>query len=127
MADETVYEELLRRAAEHLRRITVNNPTRDIDTWLDNYEQFRDAPEGTEFVWAPEDSSRWELLPEPTLMHACRGTRSCLGWPVARLNRVRDESAKPIWWHYCAAHLYGRRIVDGVLQVRKLVQKGSSA
>jgi hypothetical protein len=26
------------------------------------------------------------------------------------------------WWLYCADHLYGRRITDGVVQRRRLVQ-----
>lgn len=123
---ETVQEDLLRRAAELFGKTIGKYRIVDAENWLRDYEHYRGAPAGSEYVWVPETSVRWELLGQNAELSVCRGNASCDGTPVARLNRSRDLTNHPRWWNYCVEHLYGRRIVDGVLQVRQLVPKGST-
>jgi hypothetical protein len=119
-----VHDDLLRRAAEILRGATMSRKLADAEAWLTDYKDYRNAPPGVEYVWMPETSPRWVLLDQPTPGYACRGGRpahrQCDGVPVAKLNRANQHSPREFWFYYCPDHLYGRRIVDGVLQVRKL-------
>ena len=71
------------------------------------------ATTGFHWEWVPALS--WQTLP-PGDPRGCRwnagpGHRQCGKAPVAVL--LRGTSRRP--WVYCAEHLYGRRIVDGVV------------
>ena len=52
----------------------------------------------------------WRLLPNGG---KCRRPR-CQNPAVAELKRVRRSGAA-YWWAYCADHMYGGRIEDGVV------------
>jgi len=119
---QTVHEEMLDTAAVILRGLAKSEQAA---AWLRDYELYRETPAGFEYIWAPETDPRWELIEQPTKAYACRGELSCEEIVVARINRRRDSTEPPSWWRYCAGHLFGRRIVDGQLQVRTLVPKGS--
>lgn len=86
-----------------------------------------DAPEGYEYVWVPtvnlDGGHRWVLLNKPDPSRLCRGDVGCENNPVAKLNRSRRPGVEQ-WWFYCADHLYGRRIHNGVLETR-IVQPAS--
>jgi len=122
----TVHEEMLDGAAVLLRTLNQRGHSDLIEAWLRDYQLYRDTPAGMEYVWAPETSPKWQLLEQPTQAYACRGSLRCEAVVVARLDRSRNPE-KPQWWRYCAGHLFGRRIVDGRLEYRKLVKKGDSA
>lgn len=76
------------------------------------------SPEELERVWVPEWDPDWELL-GPEVERRCR-FKGCGERAVARMNRglTRNGYLRELWWHYCPDHLYGRRISDGVLEVR---------
>lgn len=122
---ETVHEEMLDVAAVLLRGLANRANSEQVAAWLRDYELYRETPAGFEYVWAPETDPRWELIEQPTKAYACRGSLSCEEVVVARLDRTIDPEGRPRWWRYCAGHLFGRRIHDGKLEVRKLVPKGS--
>lgn len=125
---EPVHDELLRRAAELLRSGTLSRKLTVAEDWLADYERYCNAPPGSEFIWMPETDPQWVVLEQPTVAFQCRGGRNgrtgsadaCSGATVAKLNRAKSPGARPLWFYYCPDHLYGRRFVDGVLQVRTL-------
>jgi len=87
------------------------------------------VPEGFREEWVPDEG--WTTDPEVIGGKLCRrlmggSPRKLCGRPaVAALNRRRwtDGGRAPSWWCYCddPDHLYGRRIVDGVVLGRRLV------
>lgn len=84
------------------------------NTWPDGTP----VPDGYELVWE-RPSANWEALIDIEPM-GCRytvgpGHVTCREPSVARLNRGA-RGARPQWWHYCADHLYGKRIRDGVVE-----------
>jgi hypothetical protein len=128
---ETVHEEMLRRAAAIIDRAEL---TGEVVSWLQDYRTWVDGGsprEGFEYVWVPEDDPRWQVLPEPDSRYRCRGQRGCTAPPVVRLNRSGgarpNADARPRWWYYCEPHAFGRRVVDGQLEVRRLLPKGATA
>lgn len=81
------------------------------------------APPGYEWCWQPE-AATWQTLPEGVESRPCRygaggGHASCGRPSVWRMNRASSRDY-PVWWHYCGEHVYGRRIVSGVLLVAVL-------
>lgn len=77
--------------------------------------------EGHEYVAEPEgDDWRADNSGRRCRMigsHA-NGRRACGKPCVARLNRGMNKRGGrhvPSWWHYCADHLYGRWVEDGVV------------
>lgn len=86
------------------------------------------VPEGFREEWVP--SSGWKLVDEVEGdRYRCRwggggGSRACGRPSVAALNRGRHTWMGRVdqWWHYCAEHLYGRRIENGVVLHRRLVE-----
>jgi hypothetical protein len=79
------------------------------------------APEGYEYVWIPDEY--WSTAVSILFGRKCRCGK-CEELAVAALKRKRvnhksgDISHR--WWCYCDHHLYGRKIVDGVVMVRIL-------
>lgn len=79
-----------------------------------------DAPlDGYHYEWVDDEGSRVATAEEHT-QRKCRRPR-CGGKPVMAFLRPRYGSARRYWWLYCADHLYGRRIENGVVQYRRLV------
>ena len=82
-----------------------------------------EAPEGYRWEWRPDEG--WSVGGEG---RKCRMLR-CPNQAVAALRRHRKPTkAAPHlpnfqWWHYCADHLYGRKIEDGVVKARILVKE----
>lgn len=74
------------------------------------------APEGYHYEWTPEGSD-WKLGTNYT---KCRQPR-CLNPPVAELMRYSDALNKTRPYAYCVEHLYGRRIMNGRIESRRLV------
>lgn len=74
-------------------------------------------PPGYRAVWEVDDASRMATLAE-SRHRRCRGSLRCPHHPVAAL--VRPHVNGSLWWLYCRHHLYGRRIVGGVVLVRRL-------
>ncbi len=68
-------------------------------------------------VWLADQgcrpATRWEWE-----TRKCRRPR-CYRHPVMALERSNG------WWLYCADHLYGRRIRDGVVEARKWIPAGT--
>jgi hypothetical protein len=76
-------------------------------------------PEGYRYEWVRDDS--WEMGGDG---RTCR-MKGCKEPAVARLRRShRNKSGfKDVrLWAYCEAHLYGRKIEDGAVKSRRLVQ-----
>jgi hypothetical protein len=77
--------------------------------------------EGYHEEWVPE-SENWRLATsEEMATRKCRRLfgphrPGCGKPPVAALLRGR------VWWLYCDEHLYGRRIEDGRVMHRRLVE-----
>ena len=123
---ETVHEEMLRRAAELLRANATNTPSLEVEQWLREHDLYvAGAPNGYEFAWLPETDSRWVVLPEPS-DYACRGRRFCTAHTVVKINRGVTGD-RPRYFYYCAQHMYGRRLVNGRLEARRLRPKGAVA
>lgn len=83
-------------------------------------------PEGFREEWVPDKD--WTTDPGVVNGKLCRfmaQKKVCRRSAVAALNRGRwtDGRRVPGWWCYCddPEHLYGRRIVDGVVLWRRLV------
>lgn len=73
-------------------------------------------PPGPDFVVAPDP--RWRLVDGKLCRRIVMvdGVRRKCGAPsVAETNRgltTKRQGYQPLWWPYCAAHLYGRWVVD---------------
>ena len=67
-----------------------------------------------EWVWVPDRD--WRV---PSQYTRCRtsNTYPCWNSPVADLQRT-DWKKRPRWYAYCEQHMYGRRLRDGVVEVR---------
>lgn len=68
-------------------------------------------PEGWDEVWIADDRCRPATRDEHDA-RTCRRPR-CGGAPVMALERTNG------WWLYCAEHLYGRRIHNGIVECRR--------
>jgi hypothetical protein len=71
-----------------------------------------------ERVWRPDED--WTTDPEIVAGRRCRMIR-CANPAVAALRRsyhhpTTGENVGQ-WWTYCADHLYGRRVRDGVVEI----------
>ena len=80
----------------------------------------------TEYEWLPETDPKWSTNREGFAGMKCRytvgpGRVQCRAPAVATLMRGRS----PGRWAYCEHHLYGRRLVNGVIEYRYF--KGSLA
>lgn len=69
-------------------------------------------PDGWTVTWQADERCRPATVGEHR-NRKCRRPR-CGGKPVMALERSSG------WWLYCAEHLYGRRIVNGVVESRLL-------
>jgi len=90
----------------------------------DTEDRERDVPDGFQLEWVDESTLRgslpWELV-APADSKPCRwshGGVRCAEPSVARLDRGEKG---PQWWHYCASHLFGRRINEGRIECQILV------
>lgn len=69
------------------------------------------CPAGYHYEWVVEPAVGWLAWLPTDEGKRCRFTNGgsrCENTAVAKLNRRRV--GEPIWWHYCAEHLYGRAI-----------------
>jgi len=83
-----------------------------------------EVPRGWRREWVPDDSLDWEVGGNG---RKCRMKR-CNDPAVAALARRHHRKSGLTdfrWWYYCAAHLYGRKIEDGVVKVLRLVEVDS--
>lgn len=74
------------------------------------------------FGWEAKPSREWRTLPAETRKRCRRrligrvaadgSYRTCQEPAVAELDRGRR---RPMWWAYCADHMYGRWIEEGVV------------
>lgn len=69
-----------------------------------------DAPEGYEYRWLPDESSRL-ATEEEQASRSCRRP-GCQRKPVV-IALMRGFGEQKHAWLYCDWHMYGRRIVDG--------------
>ena len=72
--------------------------------------------EGYHYEWKPDP--QWTF---GTQYDKCRQPR-CPNPPVAELGRYSYTRRKTFQYAYCAAHLYGRRINNGVIEHRIVVR-----
>lgn len=81
-----------------------------------------EAPRGYHWEWCVDDA--WKIGGEG---RKCR-MKGCPNSAVAALKRARRTGATWgfSWWHYCALHLYGRKIEDGVVKFRRLVENAGT-
>lgn len=100
----------------------------DPEEWA-RHENRYPAPEGTAFAWRADTGEgfglEWSTEPEKVDGKRCRfgasRARPACGEPaVAALNRGKRD--RPRWWAYCAEHLFGRVLVDGVVYSLILVE-----
>lgn len=80
-----------------------------------------EVPEGYRREWARDDD--WKIA---DLERKCR-MKGCQHQAVAALRRAHRSRYlnQPLgfhWWYYCADHLYGRKIEDGVVKSNRLVE-----
>lgn len=80
--------------------------------------------------WPPPKGHTWEWVPDPDWRlqegRECRrmgkGHELCRRPSVAALNRsALRRDGRQSWWAYCELHLYGCRIVDGVVLQRRAI------
>lgn len=75
-----------------------------------------EAPEGYHWEWVADEN--WKVGGG----YKCRMLR-CPNRAVAAFRRNNRHAIQGwSWWHYCADHLYGRKIEGGVVKVRRLVE-----
>lgn len=74
------------------------------------------TPEGYKRVWLPEDSTHWRIADYPGPCRYLENGKGCKQPSVAQIKRDKT------WWHYCANHLYGRRIRNGAIEFLGLVR-----
>lgn len=74
----------------------------------------REVPEGYRLEW--QIDLNWEVGGHGM---RCRKT-SCDKRASASLLRKHGLGSR--WWYYCADHLYGRRIRDGIVEFERLVE-----
>lgn len=97
--------------------------------WVATDEGLRhvtDLP-GHEEAWEPDPSFRRVYTTDRLCRRMGPGHVMCDSVAVAELDRAHSwDQAKGIhrWWAYCERHLYGRRIVDGVVEHRVLREVG---
>lgn len=84
-----------------------------------------DPPPGFHYLAVPDTD--WRVLPEERRHYFCRrmgaGHVMCTNFGVAELQRGRSSTRSRFgrsWWAYCADHLYGRWIEDGVVMSWRL-------
>jgi hypothetical protein len=84
-------------------------------------------PEGFHHEWHVDE--QWTTDPAIVDGRLCRftvgpGHKTCREPAVAALDRSSSVSSSrsPRWWRYCEDHLYGRRLRDGRVEVRRLVR-----
>ncbi len=76
----------------------------------------------------PPPGYRWELHPAGPDWSLAEGSErkrkcrhpGCQQGAVAAINRS-FRPGRRLWWFYCADHLYGRVIVDGIVMCRRAV------
>ena len=74
----------------------------------------REVPEGYRLEWQPDND--WRIGGRGRLC----SLKSCVRPAVAALKRNWKFGFR--WYHYCADHLYGRKIEDGVVYFERLVE-----
>jgi len=80
-------------------------------------EVIDEAPEGYHYEWCVDES--WRIGGNG---RKCRMLR-CQNQAVAAFDRKHGKFR--VWWHYCESHLYGRKIQDGKVIQRILVEDSS--
>lgn len=76
-----------------------------------------EAPEGYRYEWIADND--WQLVSE---QRKC-SMRRCTATADALLRRQHKRFPSGFaWWAYCREHLYGRKVEDGVVKFRRLVQ-----
>ena len=77
-----------------------------------------EAPEGYRWEWVAEGDD-WQIGGDG---RKCR-MKGCQKAADVALKRRRAKSPSGFsWWHYCAFHMYGRKIENGVIKSRRLVE-----
>ena len=73
---------------------------------------------GYHYEWVVDES--WHVGGDglKCRMKGCRNPASA--W-LFRSRRYLGHST-PVPWHYCESHLYGRKLEDGVIKIRRLVE-----
>ena len=94
-----------------MRAAVRNVPPSELSTW--------DPPKGWSVIWKADARCR-PTTPGEHDNRLCRRP-GCHGKPVMALQRSNG------WWLYCAEHLYGRRIVNGVVEQRILRDERESS
>lgn len=86
-------------------------------------------PAGFHYEWVEEPAGKWRLVDEDEKGRPCRASarKKCHGEVVAALFRGHPGERGGAWWRYCKDHLYGRRIVDGRIEYRRLVRDDERA
>jgi len=81
---------------------------------------FRESgvPEGYHLEWCADEN--WKVGGDG---RQCRRT-FCNNPAVAALKRIHAHGFR--WWHYCELHLYGRKIENGVVKFRRLVENAGT-
>ena len=74
-------------------------------------EQWAPDPE---WQWAPDPE--WQVIRMPQKCRYNSSGGKCPNAAVAAYPRVRSGKAYQPGWYFCADHLYGRRIRDGVVE-----------
>jgi hypothetical protein len=88
----------------------------------------REIPEGYRLEWVPEGDD-WKVGGEG---HTCR-MKGCRKPAAAALLRRHERGGvvsageRFQWFFYCEDHLYGRKIEDGVVKHKRLVEDEASA
>lgn len=79
------------------------------------------APDGFRYVWV--EDSRWRLIPADR-KRTC-AMKGCGYVALVEFNRGQHRDGIGTidsWWAYCGRHLYGRRIRNGKIESRRLVE-----
>ena len=83
-----------------------------------------EAPEGCRYEWVPA-GEEWRLEDESGRVCSflrCQNPAVVILRRPARTSRLRPNLPGYRWWHYCADHMYGRKIEDGIVKSRILVK-----
>lgn len=78
-----------------------------------------EVPEGYHYEWLPDESFKIGGDGRGCRMRGCENPAVVM---LRRNHREKSGFAGFRWWPYCADHMYGRKIEDGVVKMCRLFQ-----
>jgi hypothetical protein len=79
-------------------------------------------PSGYRYEWCADEG--WKIGGDGRKCRMLRCPKPAIAAFERRRRSKKTGGYTWNWWHYCADHMYGRKIKDGVVKFRRLVLEG---